>query len=1379
MTSRRRTFRVFISSTFEDLKEEREALQRKVFRNLAKLCEQYQAGFQAIDLRWGVRDEAALDQKTMDICLREIERCQRTGIKPNFIMLLGQRYGWRPLPSRIEAVEFEHVLEAIGSSEEKAMLSRWYRLDENADPPEYALQPRTEQWTDSELWSSLEARLHGILCNGARAAGIAAGQMVKYEASATHQEILKGLGSTPEDRRHVFAFCRDVPDEGRDPELVNLKKFLAERLPSANILSYAPGDFARLCQDVERVLAPIIESEAAKFRSGPSQELAMEIETHDVFSRERSQVFGRNDVLDKIADYVGAGDSRVLILLGASGSGKSAVMAQASERVRLSQSNAVVIRRFVGISPESSNGLALLRSLCLQIGEAYGARGEMPVEFKEVERIFHERLGLASPGAPLVIFVDGLNQLGKDDPASSLNWLSGPRPPHCRIIVSTTEPAPVLRESRVLTLSALSRADAEAALDYWLEAAHRKLRPDQREILLSAFDRCSLPLYLRLAFEEARGWASYFPLKKCLLGDGVDGIIQTFFDRLSLESNHGSPLVSRSLGYLAASRYGLSEDEMIKLLSADRIVWKDFRNRAHHEPPEHSLPVIVWSRLHFDLEPYLSERIAGEAQVIAFYHSQVREAATRHYLDSRIAWHRHLHMARLFERACTDRNRYLPRKRAIGEMAYHYRICNNRRKLKSLYADMSFICSYVKCHNAFDLKDEIQMAPDPCVDGEMRSFIADTALLLAKYPEQAPQLLYKELSAESCRRQAELLAVRPWIRADRIRLEETAGDFSIGVSPAVSTEMRVEASCVAVKANLAFIHNASNKIELIRTGDLRPRGEILLPHPSRAIGMMLCDPWGRLLALVYDDGEIEFLKTVFDTAGNILSTSRVHRGTCNTGRFGLLSACALPDEIIYQAPDRRVISLQMDAGGKVSQSEIKCNRGILQNYFCSNTRCFAWKDGKDNLLAFPELDQTIALDYRATAVCRSGTRLVVSSEDGRLLIYKWPDLEKEKAIACRLPVMSISPSDHGFLLMTDRHGNILSLDDRLEMTDYGRCSYDLYDDYPSAIYPAPGGAFYISNHRCVTLSIGGKSRRDILQIDGDGDKVDLLTYSRDRGYELSVASGPRRLLAQEIVGRQHEFEYNNFKSAWSRSGSVAYSRTARSVAFEGDNWSVCHPTESEIVKIMYVEMKDCFLVLCSSGMLYIMPAKSAALSTAQLARSDTGNYLMEVCGANVCVVAQNVLCKTGPANIYAETVVSLHRISDSGTSLKAELIDVQHLANNQSRIIGLSFHRGSNNLYMFREGSLERWQLDQPKRHNVTRLDLQGGQRDALSFCAARDGVFYVDADNHLKFQPMTAAKGATDLASSRTITFLSPKMGTWGYMVEDNHGLYRFLIDE
>ena len=65
MPTATRTFRVFVSSTFEDLEAERNALQHTVFPKLRKLCEENGARFQAIDLRWGVRDEAALDPEFM------------------------------------------------------------------------------------------------------------------------------------------------------------------------------------------------------------------------------------------------------------------------------------------------------------------------------------------------------------------------------------------------------------------------------------------------------------------------------------------------------------------------------------------------------------------------------------------------------------------------------------------------------------------------------------------------------------------------------------------------------------------------------------------------------------------------------------------------------------------------------------------------------------------------------------------------------------------------------------------------------------------------------------------------------------------------------------------------------------------------------------------------------------------------------------------------------------------------------------------------------------------------------------------------------------------------------------------------------------------
>jgi len=114
-------FRVFLSSTFEDLVDERNALRSMVFPKLRAYCERHGARFEAVDLRWGVREEATLDQQTVEICLREVRRCQMTGMRPNFIVLLGDRYGWQPLPSRISAEEFERVLHHLPSGDTAAL----------------------------------------------------------------------------------------------------------------------------------------------------------------------------------------------------------------------------------------------------------------------------------------------------------------------------------------------------------------------------------------------------------------------------------------------------------------------------------------------------------------------------------------------------------------------------------------------------------------------------------------------------------------------------------------------------------------------------------------------------------------------------------------------------------------------------------------------------------------------------------------------------------------------------------------------------------------------------------------------------------------------------------------------------------------------------------------------------------------------------------------------------------------------------------------------------------------------------------------------------------------------------------------------------------
>ena len=137
----------------------------------------------------------------MKICLEEIERSQRVSPKPNFIVLLGDRYGWMPLPYEIPSGEFKKVLKEVSVDEEELLLWKqdqvmdekgWYREDLNAVPPIYCLQPRTGIYEDYENWSPLEERLHSILLDAASKLDLNEYGYLKYYASATEQEIVHG-----------------------------------------------------------------------------------------------------------------------------------------------------------------------------------------------------------------------------------------------------------------------------------------------------------------------------------------------------------------------------------------------------------------------------------------------------------------------------------------------------------------------------------------------------------------------------------------------------------------------------------------------------------------------------------------------------------------------------------------------------------------------------------------------------------------------------------------------------------------------------------------------------------------------------------------------------------------------------------------------------------------------------------------------------------------------------------------------------------------------------------------------------------------------------------------------------------------------------------
>lgn len=488
-----RTIRLFVSSTFSDLKAERDALQREVFPHLRQLCLSKGLRFQAIDLRWGVSEEAGRHNRTMRICLRELARCQHGTPKPNFLVLLGDRYGWRPLPETVPADLFERLRPLMKAEGPQAVAAlKWYKRDDNAVPAEYVLLPREGAVAEHGAWC--EDVEHPLLAAMQKAAArlLADDSLSRRDRtilettiglSATHREILHGALAVKDARDHVHAFVRTIryappqtPDKGfvdRLPDgredadskerLTDLREELQDHLGKDNIHPYAmdwreqgeftDADLEQFTKDVYAALEEIILAQINTLKTTAPEE--QEEQAHRDFAAERRDGFlGQAEPLRRIADYLAGEARRPLAVFGVAGSGKSALMAKAVEdfHQRNSGEAVFVIERYIGATPGSSDIISLLRNVVGAIRGQYPLPApenpqektprddEIPFELNSLTVALENALGRATADRPVVVFLDALDQLSETQGVHQLHWFPAELPPHARLVVSTALP---------------------------------------------------------------------------------------------------------------------------------------------------------------------------------------------------------------------------------------------------------------------------------------------------------------------------------------------------------------------------------------------------------------------------------------------------------------------------------------------------------------------------------------------------------------------------------------------------------------------------------------------------------------------------------------------------------------------------------------------------------------------------------------------------------------------------------------------------------------------------------------------------------------------------------------------------------------------------
>ncbi|PIK50405.1 putative NACHT and WD repeat domain-containing protein 2 [Apostichopus japonicus] len=688
MTKNSKEVWIFISSTFTDTILERDTLMEDVYPYIRAYARKLGLDFNAVDFRWGIRKSLCNEHKAAEICLTEVARCRETSCGPSFVAILGQKYGFRPIPPVIKQGEFEKIaayIQRMAENDPKddealQLINKWYKLDQNANEPEYVLQPigellpnfyKDDQAAGDE-WNRISSVIQRSLFAAIRGAGLDPETVHLLTMSITEGEIVEGLEDIPDnDKSKCFVFNRvltnfderhsnaakylDYQNGSVDVDAQNrlgkMRDYINAEIPASNIhrynLKFLPtqDDMAADNQNHKSLqnfadqfchfVISAIQKKAIESDAVNDHAIYSEVLNHTLFSRERAESFvGREDILDVIHKAVKR--SQVVVVYGNGGCGKTSLLCkvfhQTVSQWEDDKKRPFLIMRLIGTTPKSSNIRDLLRSVCQQLLYCFNMKEAIPVDFKSLQLYFASLLQRVPDRRDLYVFLDSLDQLSNDNNALDLEWMPKDIPENVRLVLSVRSEvgsclaAAKSQAEESIKVLPLGEKDKVDLLELLLKKRGRKLTFVQKTHILNSNNPTAL--YIRLVSDVAANWRSYTPISNCNLATTTAGLIEQFFSEL--EVKHGETFVRSALGYLTASKDGLSAGELLDVLSCDDVVLDDVFE--FHIPPIRRVPPLLWTRLRVDLGPYLVEGGSETVVLYRWHHRLFHEAAYTRYV---------------------------------------------------------------------------------------------------------------------------------------------------------------------------------------------------------------------------------------------------------------------------------------------------------------------------------------------------------------------------------------------------------------------------------------------------------------------------------------------------------------------------------------------------------------------------------------------------------------------------------------------------------------------------------------------------------------------------------------------------------------------------
>ncbi|XP_043227949.1 NACHT and WD repeat domain-containing protein 2-like isoform X1 [Amphibalanus amphitrite] len=445
-------------------------------------------------MRWGVRDEATDDHMTTELCMKEIDNCQRLSMGPNFVVFLGQKYGYRPIPTYIVASEFVMLRDALlAMGTDVTLLDTWYMKDTNAVPAIYILQPISSilinfnnkrvpklQQEDQATWWDNMCKMQKLFRKAAQTLystnKIDHEAMHNYFMAVTEREVIRGILSVKNTKNHCLAYVRyinninmqnikrasnfiDIINRNIDTESVKLLSDLRDnrlpaRIETTNLQRYTVEWTGREGLDLDthqeylqhfithfyKNMVKLVDRAMRKEDSSAQGQIITELLQHLHACNNSVRVFyGREKDLEKVRAYITGPSSKPLVLHGEGGCGKTSLLAKSASLCSewLAPSKPLLIMRFLGTTPDSSAVTPMLISLCHQI--SYNLMlpfDDIPDEMVPLTAHLKELLLNATKEQPLLMFLDSVDQLTGATDANKVLWLPTRLPPHVKIVVS-------------------------------------------------------------------------------------------------------------------------------------------------------------------------------------------------------------------------------------------------------------------------------------------------------------------------------------------------------------------------------------------------------------------------------------------------------------------------------------------------------------------------------------------------------------------------------------------------------------------------------------------------------------------------------------------------------------------------------------------------------------------------------------------------------------------------------------------------------------------------------------------------------------------------------------------------------------------------------